>query len=106
RKAADTYERMVATDSTSAGAARLRWNLLRCAIQLQDIQKALKAVDGIVDHHPKTGFAEAALLQGANIAEANNLKPLALKYLGRYLVDYPNSAQAEKVRAKIRKLTQ
>lgn len=106
KKAAEQYERMVRSDSTAAGAARVRWNLLRCYLQLRDRDGVFRTVDGLVDRHPKTPFAAEALLQGANFAETNNLKPVAVRFLGRYLQEFPNAPQAKTVRERVRKLTQ
>ena len=106
KRAVEQYERMVRSDSTGAGTARLRWNLLRCYLQLKDRDRVFRTVDGLADHHPKSPFTAEALLQGANFAETNNLKPIAVRFLGRYLQEFPNDAQAKVVRERVGKLTQ
>ena len=106
KKAVEQYERMVRSDSTAAGTARIRWNLLRCYLQMRDRNGVFRTVDGLADRHPKTPFAAEALLQGANYAETNNLKPVAVRFLGRYLQEFPEAPQAKLVRERVRKLTQ
>ena len=106
KKATEQYERMVRSDSTAAGTARIRWNLLRCYLHLRARDGVFRTVDGLADHHPKSPFTAQALLVGANFAETNNLKPVAVRLLGRYLQEFPEAPQAKAVRERVRKLTQ
>ena len=105
RKAADSYERMIRSDSTSAGTAALRWNLLRCYSELKDKELTFRVVDEMAMHHPKSILTARALIEGANVAESNGLKRLALGYLSKFLREFPDAPQIPGIRDRIRRLT-
>lgn len=105
RKAADSYVRMIRSDSTSAGAAAVRWNLLRCYSELKEKDLALRVVDEMTWHHPKSILTARALIEGANVAESKGLKQLALSYLAKFLRDFPDAPQIPGIRDRIQRLT-
>jgi tetratricopeptide (TPR) repeat protein len=104
RRAAQTYERMIAIDSLATTTPRLRWNLVRVYANLDDTKGVFRAVDGLAASNPTSPLAARALLVAANFAESKKLKQQTAVYLNRYLQSFPNAAAAPQVRAKLRQL--
>lgn len=104
QKAVDSYRRLIAQDSTGAAAATYRWDILKCQLALKNWEGVYAAVDDLVANHPGYPFTAQALLEGAKVARAQNLKDRAASYLARFLQDFPNSPAAEKARADLKEL--
>ncbi|HET9950912.1 MAG TPA: tetratricopeptide repeat protein, partial [Candidatus Eisenbacteria bacterium] len=104
RRGVEIYQRMIAADSLGAGTPRLRWNLIRCYASLNDTPGTFRAVDAMVATSPTSNYAAMALLGGAKLAEDKKMRPKAAAYLNRFLQEFPNSPEADRVRARLREL--
>jgi tetratricopeptide (TPR) repeat protein len=103
-KAVGTYRGLIARDSTAAGNAALRWNITRCYAMLDRPKDALTVVDEMTLKDPRSPFTALALAQGADLAIKNGESARGRAYLEKYLVLFPGSPGAPKVRARLQKL--
>jgi TolA-binding protein len=106
RKAIETYQAMIARDTSSAYCTMYRWAILQCRVTLGDWITVLQAVDDMAGHdmgHPSTA---EALLHGATVARDHNRPDLAKRYLEMFLANYPNSPAIPDVKKRLAQLSQ
>lgn len=103
-RAVDTYRRIIAGDSTSASNAAIRWNIARCYAALDRPKDALTAIDEMSRKDRRSPLTAEALRQGAELAERTGDPVRARAYLEQFLLYYPKSPDAPKVRTQLEKM--
>ena len=103
-RAVETYGRLVDRDTLSTYTPLYRWNIYLCQVSLGKWQDALRTVDDMARVHPEHPIVAQALLEGAKLANRYRDQATASRFLGRFLVLFPNSPLIPDVRRELAEL--
>lgn len=103
-RAIETYGRLVSRDTLSSFTPLYRWNIYLCQASLGKWKDAVQTVDDMARMHPDHPIVAQALLEGAKLANRNKDKATAGRFLGQFLVLFPNSPLVPDVRRELAQL--
>jgi tetratricopeptide (TPR) repeat protein len=100
-KAIETYQHLIAADSTNIMNVGFRWNIARCYAALDRWNEALATIDEMSERDHGSELTANAVLEAARICGRLGNEQRRRAYLMRYLADYPSAPQAGTVRAML-----
>lgn len=104
RKAAGTYQGLIANRSKSAFRGGYRWSLAQVQFQQGQWDAGLSTIDAMAANDPGHPLTSQGLLQAAKVAEAHDQGDRAAGYLRRYLSLHPDPTRVADVQRQLDRL--